>query len=312
MFTTLRVGLILNYVNCYGRHVWHDRPEGQDVLRLFAVLSTVATESVMDALRGGAIPKETNKFVDNIFDLRLLNLVAVPTARTLRSYMGTPWRIRDVITISDAVLDAALWSFATTKRSTGHLLGATFDCVYGKSKAELVKDADGKFIVIGGATVKGLVGAALEDDDIAEGDQFNDKTVATKLMTVVLHSFHDRRDILVAILPINEETGSLIAEVFLTLRDKIYSKGSFLVFAGGDGARSNLNAWDIVEKRSNGDETTKLSDTETSSDLPFFSSGDDKEHNTKGLKRDAFGHDVWIGYDPFRLDRLLADLRGIY
>ena len=54
-------------------------------------------------------------------------------------------------------------------------------------------------------------------------------------MTVVLHSFHDRRDILVAIMPINEETGSLIAEVFLTLRDKIYSKGSFLVFGGGDG-----------------------------------------------------------------------------
>ena len=41
------------------------------------------------------------------------------------------------------------------------------------------------------------------------------------------------------------------------------------------------DAWDIVEKSSNGDETTKLSDTETSCDLPFFSSGDDKE-NTKG------------------------------
>ena len=175
----------------------------------------------MDALRGGAIPNETDTFVDGIFDLRLLNLVAVPTSHTLRLCMGTPWRIRDVITISDAVLDAALWSFATTKRSTDHLLGATFDCVYGKSKAEI--GANGKFIVIGGATVKGLVGAALEDDDIADGDEFNDKTVATKLMTVVLHSFHDRRDILVAILPINEETGSPIAEVFLTLRDKIYS-----------------------------------------------------------------------------------------
>ena len=95
----------------------------------------------MDTLRGGAIPKETNEFVNTIFDLRLMNLVAVPTARTLQSKMGTLCCTCDVIT--DAVLDAALWSCATAKRSTGHLLGATFDCVYGESKAELVKDADG-------------------------------------------------------------------------------------------------------------------------------------------------------------------------
>ena len=59
--------------------------------------------------------------------------------------------------------------------------------------------------------------------DVVEGGAFNDKTVATKQMIVVLHSSHDGRDVLVAIFPINEKT--LIAEVFLTLRDKIYSKG---------------------------------------------------------------------------------------
>ena len=78
------------------------------MLRFFAVLSTVATESVMDALRGGAIPKETTEFVDRIFHFGKVNLVAVPTARTLRRYVRTPWRIHDVITISDAVLDASL------------------------------------------------------------------------------------------------------------------------------------------------------------------------------------------------------------
>ena len=108
LITTLRAVLILNHVHDFGRYIWHSRPVGKDVLRFFAVLSTVATESVMDALRGGAIPNETDTFVDGVFDLRLLRLVAVPTSRTLRSYMGTSWRIRDVITISDAVLDAAI------------------------------------------------------------------------------------------------------------------------------------------------------------------------------------------------------------
>ena len=55
LITTLRAVLILNKVHGFGRYIWHGSPEGKDVLRFFAVLSTVATESVMDALRGEAM-----------------------------------------------------------------------------------------------------------------------------------------------------------------------------------------------------------------------------------------------------------------
>jgi hypothetical protein len=311
MLTLLRAVLICNNVSGYGRHVWDGSKEGTDVLRFFAVLYTISSQATLDALRGGAIAEDVETFVDGKYDLRLVNLPCVPTYGQLKRYMGSPWRIQDVLSISSTVLSAALGVFPPRPppHSARHLLAVTFDAVYGESRAEIVKDLDGRFVVVGGGTVDGLVGAALSAAGLS-GDFFGKDEIATKLCTVVLQSFHSKHDILVAILPINEETGVLISTIFFLLRRILFDLGSWLIFAGGDGAKCNLEAWKLVKAKSAGDATTLLGNVEEPDELPFFFSGDDKEHNTKGLKRDADGDELLVDGEVLRFDRVLLDVRG--
>jgi hypothetical protein len=86
LLTLLRAVLILNCVPGYGRNVWTDSLEGMDVLRFFAVLYTISSGSVLEALRGGAIARGTPIRVGGIYDLRLVNLPCVPSKRMLQRY----------------------------------------------------------------------------------------------------------------------------------------------------------------------------------------------------------------------------------
>ena len=282
-----------------------------EVLRFFAALYCITSEATFDALRGGAIEQGTDTKDENgHYDLCLTNLPNVPTARTLRRYTNTQFLIRDALGVSDPMVSLALKMLGGGD-SSGVWVGATFDCVYGKPKAEVVRDLDGKYFVAGGGSSEALVDAALaEDDPLLKEGSFKEKKIATRLMTIVLHSFHSGLSVLVAIIPINEETGEIISACYLALRRLIFKHNSWLIWAGGDGAEQNQKAWKIVELKSKGDATTLLADVKKVEDLPFFWSGDTKEHDLKGIKRDLFGHQIWVDGEVLRFDHELADLRG--
>ena len=69
-------------------------------------------------------------------------------------------------------------------------------------------------------------------------------------MTVVIHDSDKKHNMLMAIIPLSNETGQLISEVVLRLRDLFFARGWFLVFGGGDGAAANLDAWRRVKSHS--------------------------------------------------------------
>ena len=244
LITMLRSVLILNGIFEYGRHVWHGDKEGTDILRFCAVLYTVVGAPGIELLRGGAVPKDAQQTVDGIYDLRLKNLTCIPGARQIRNYIATPFRIQDMLRASEPLVDAALAFFGGGQI----MLGATFDCVYGETYFEVVKDLDQKYVLLGGSSVDGLVSAALDADRAAGLDKLEAKDHATKLMTVVLHLIVGKdkekrpKATLVAVIPIHDETGVIISNVYLELRRLIFARGSWLVFGGGDGAVPNLVA----------------------------------------------------------------------
>ena len=92
----------------------------------------------------------------------LTNLPNVPTARIMRDYVNTQFLIRDALGVSDPMVLLALQMLGGGE-SSGVWVGATFDCVYGKPKAEVVRDLDGKYFVAGGGSSEALVDAALAE-----------------------------------------------------------------------------------------------------------------------------------------------------
>ena len=102
---------------------------------------------MLEALRGGAIASGTRVRVRGIYDSRLVNLPCVPSKRMLQRYISTPWRIQDILRISLPMLVAPLGAFRDAVPRSGNLLAATFDCVYGESQAEIIRDLDGKYLL---------------------------------------------------------------------------------------------------------------------------------------------------------------------
>ena len=236
MVTMLRSVLILNGIYDYGRNIWSGDTEGTDFLRFCAVLYTVVGAPGIELLRGGAVRKDAQQTVDGNYDLRLKNMPCIPSPQQLRNYIATPFRIQDIICASEPLVDAALAFFGGGQM----MLGATFDCVYGETYFEIIKDLDQKYVLLGASTVDGLVSAALDADRAADRDKLEAKDHATKLMTVVLHLIVGKdkekrpRATLVSVIPIHDETGLIISNVYLELRQLIFARGSWLVFGGGD------------------------------------------------------------------------------
>ena len=314
LMTIFRHVLIMNKVYEYGRNVWHGNPEGEDVLRFWIVYGTIVGTSAIDLLRGGAIAKRAKRFlpgVPEIFDGGLQNLPGVPGPRQVRYYSATPYPLKDVVRVSALMVDQALEVLGGPK---GRVLGVTFDCVHGESRLEVVRDIDGEFVVLGPASPDGLKGAARGKDDFDDDKALGGKDIAKKLMTVMLHVFngeHVDREVCIAVVPLNEETGKIIANVFLELRRLCFEKGSWLIFAGGDGASPNRDAWKIIKGKSSGDKTPLFEKVKTAEELPFLSGSDMDQHDTKGLKRDFWGDWILAKGEQIRFDILLTRLRGI-
>ena len=144
-----------------------------------------------------------------------------------------------------------------------------------------MEDLDRSCYCVGGMTTNDLVGAALTAAELGNRDSLSETEVATKLMTVVIHDSDKKHNMLMAIIPLSNETGQLISEVVLRLRDLFFARGWFLVFGGGDGAAANLDAWRRVKSHSTGSSQTLLRDVWYAWELPFFGGSDDDQHNTK-------------------------------
>ena len=135
--------------------------------------------------------------------MRNHNLTCVPSPRQLRRATGTPFRIEDVVTISSEApaVNCAVDMFERSDLSTP-FCGVTFDCVYGESRAEVVQDIESKnYVCVGGATTADLVGAALRASDVTGREALEGASIATQLMTVVLHDFDGKHTVLVAVIP---------------------------------------------------------------------------------------------------------------
>ena len=103
---------------------------------------------------------------------------------SLRSYIGTPHTIENIITVARPTIDAAANALLSSNLPCP-LVGVTLDCVYGESKVELVRDLEAKNYIIGGATsASELVGGALREEDIEGRTSLSEAEVATQLMTV--------------------------------------------------------------------------------------------------------------------------------
>ena len=79
--------------------------------------------------------------------------------------------------------------------------------------------------------------------------------------------------ILVAVIPLHDETGVILSNVFLRLRRAVFDHKSYLVFAGGDGASPNITAWEIVKSKSSGDARTILRNDTDADQLSFNYAG---------------------------------------
>ena len=67
----------------------------------------------------------------------------------------------------------------------------------------------------------------------------------------------------------------------------------------------------LVKLLSYGNKHTKLKDAKLPEDLPFWGGSDNKEHDCKGFFRDACGSELFVNGEEIRLDRTIADLRGL-
>ena len=162
--------------------------------------------------------------------------------------------------------------------------GVTFECAYGESRAELVQAIESKnYVCVGGATTADLVSAALRASDVTGREALEGASIATQLMIVVLHAFDGKHAVLVAAIPIHSEAGEKISNLALRLREVLFRRKLYLTFAGGDGAKANLEVWRLIKLLSHGNNHAKLKDAERPEDLPFGGGSGNKEHGCKGL-----------------------------
>ena len=308
LVTAFRHVLSLNKKSIDGQ-VWHGDTYGEDVLNWTCAFYAISSKAANIALTGGSIEKDAVTKVNGVFDLRQMALPGIPKERQVRNYVSQQWPVEKIIAPSQELVDAGL-NFIGLGTVEGQMVGVTVDCVYGKSHAELFLNLEKKYKVLGSGTLENMLAAALGVEDLGDLSKLDKNTIATRLMTVVLHHFHSKRRCLISLVPLNSESGVLISKVVLETRRLVFNRGSWLVFAGGDGASPVREAWRLVKLESKGDATTDLRLVERVVDLPFSWSGDDDQHNTKGMKRDCDGEIMYVLGQLIRVDRSVARLRG--
>lgn len=195
--------------------------------------------------------------VKGVFDLRHMTLPGFPKERQVRNYVSQQWPVEKIIAPSQELVDAGL-RFIGLGNVAGQMVGVTVDCVYGTSHAELFLNLEKKYKVLGSGTLENMLAAALGVEDLGDLSKLDKNTIATRLMTVVLQHFHSKRRCLIALVPLNSESGVLISKVVLEVRRLVFARKSWLVFAGGDGASPVREAWRLVKLESKGDANTDL------------------------------------------------------
>lgn len=312
LVTLLRAVLILNSVFEYGRYIWHGTFEGGDVCRFFCVLGTIYPRRVLSVLRGAA----QSAFVvptGEKFPLGDIGLPCVPSARTVQSFMAIPRPITHIMTITTESAKMALGIF-NAMDSHSAFYAVSFDVVHGSSDLDVIVDEYQNPVLVGTAInddLSGMLTYAYSNSitDVTDGTLPLD-TLATGLMTVVLHSFTNKVPVLLATIPVNCETSSLIANATLELRRVLFLLGAYLIYGSGDGLAANLAGFRMVKDQSSGTPETKIGDVAHPCQLYFGTAGDPKEHDTKALFNQNKGSSILVNDREVRLDHALEDWRG--
>ena len=100
--------------------------------------------------------------------------------------------------------------------------------------------------------------------------------------------------VLLATIPVNCETSSLIANATLELRRVLFLLGAYLIYGSGDGLTANLAAFRMVKDQSSGTPETKIGDVVHPCQLYFGTAGDPKEHDTKALFNQNKGNNILV------------------
>lgn len=244
LVTMFRVLLINDGYIGVGKTAFDDHVEGQFVLRFFARLYPAISCTVFDELIGKPTPKGSK------WDVREKNLIFIPRPRCLRTYMGSPYSIVSVITISSEVIMDVIKIFS--KLGLRSLcLAVNFDKVHVTNKhCEVIQDwptSDSlrkEPFVVGFKTMDDLSGARRSYAELANKSEIPENELADGVETVVLSDLENKlpRGLLVAGLPIGAENQTLIRNIVGRIRQEVLKAGMYVVYAGGDGAGPNIKA----------------------------------------------------------------------
>ena len=248
-----------------GRNVFDDHLEGQQVVRFWSRLWPYMSESFTEELIGGATPKGEEWRVEK------QNLIFVPSASTLRRYMGTPFPVVSVLTITSDQVNRIITVLASLGLATNEV-AVTLDKIAVSATCTAVDDwpnaeaPSKRRLLLGGLTKLDLTGAVQGYDDVAALLSLLEDGLATGFLTLVVSHLEKmrklRRGLFSFAIPIAGEGAEIVRNIVLRLRLELFRAKWFLIHGGGDGA--NLPALKGIEKESTGTTTTICEDCTSS------------------------------------------------
>ena len=219
-----------------GRSPWDDHFHGQAVLRFWAGLYPFLSQSLCKELAGPPTPK------GEAWSASEKNLIWMPTDKTLREYMGTPYSLVSVLTVHQQLL---VDSLALIRHGSGvqrPSVFITFDKVHVNKQGDIIYDG-GKPFFVGGLTRTDLTGALRSYAELRRVSKVDESDLADGFLTVVLHD--EAKTIthgcLIGVIPIGAETKEFIYAMVLKYADLSFDANARLVHGSGDGHAANIS-----------------------------------------------------------------------
>ena len=183
----------------------------------------------------------------------------MPTDKTIREYMGTPYSLVSVLTVHQQLL---VDSLAVIRHSSGvqrPSVFITFDKVHVNKQGDIIYDG-GKPFFVGGLTRTDLTGALRSYAELRRVSKVDESDLADGFLTVVLHDEGKTitHGCLIGVIPIGAETKEFIYAMVLKYADLSFDANARLVHGSGDGHAANISALVSVKAWSKGTASTIL------------------------------------------------------
>ena len=290
-----------------GNSPW-DCFHGECCKRLWVRCYPFMSTTLGELLTGPPTPK------GEAWDPRMKNIVWKPTEKTLRDYIGTPYAIRDVLTINFQLLLDAVAIFRKGSGIDCPALTFTIDKIYFNKQGDVVDD-ESKPYLVGGLTRTDLSGALRDYAQLRGVSKLSEKTeMADGAMTVVVSDEVKtvKSGCLVNVLPILEESEALIYALICKLGCGSFAANARMIHASGDGHAANIAGLSAVKRWTTGTTTTILADCKNAQEVPFSYGTDGVQHDTKNAEKMGYSSPIKLpGHPSFQIDVVVMGLRGI-